>query len=296
MTLQQMRYFLAVAQEASFSRAAQQHYISQTAVSQQIKLLEEELQVPLFVRSYHTVQLTAAGQIFYDYVVRILDLTEQAAAHTRAAKPEFFPPIEIGIMSGLEQLPIMEDLLRFKENFPGIPLHFHFGIYPEFRKMLLQKELDLALILEIMPLQEGRDLVSVPVAQLQQYVVLNRQSRLAGYVSLRQEQLRGERYSVLRLDRELWGQLSAKLERQGIDTRTPRLADSLEELVLQIAFDGGYALLAEPVIAQLPANKNLAFVPLENDHVPALALWNPEHISASGRKLLTALHLAEADK
>ena len=44
MTLQQMRYFIAVAQNLSFSKAAQQHYVSQTAVSQQIKLLEEELE------------------------------------------------------------------------------------------------------------------------------------------------------------------------------------------------------------------------------------------------------------
>ena len=43
MTLQQMRYFIAVAQNLSFSKAAQQNFVSQTAVSQQIKLLEEEL-------------------------------------------------------------------------------------------------------------------------------------------------------------------------------------------------------------------------------------------------------------
>lgn len=51
MTLQQMRYFIAVAQNLSFSKAAQQHYVSQTAVSQQIKLLEEELETELFQRT-----------------------------------------------------------------------------------------------------------------------------------------------------------------------------------------------------------------------------------------------------
>ena len=51
MTLQQMRYFIAVAQNLSFSKAAQQHYVSQTAVSQQIKLLEEELETCLLYTS-----------------------------------------------------------------------------------------------------------------------------------------------------------------------------------------------------------------------------------------------------
>ena len=292
MTLQQLRYFVAITQNSSFSKAAQLYYVSQTAVSQQIKLLEEEFQVPLFVRAHHAVHLTAAGQVLYDYAVRILDLTEQAAARTRAAKPDFYPPIEIGVMSGMERLPLMEKLLQFKEHSPHIPLRFHFGGYPKLQKQVQQKELDFALVLEIMPLPAGTSLASVVVAQLQQYVVLNRQSRLASYVSLKHEQLSDETYSVLRLDRELWGQLSAKLERQGIDTRTTRFADSMEALVLQISFDGGYALLAKPVIAQLPANQNLAFVPLENDTVPALALWNRENVSPALRLLLQELGLA----
>ena len=292
MTLQQLRYFVAITQNSSFSKAAQLYYVSQTAVSQQIKLLEEEFQVPLFVRAHHAVHLTAAGQVLYDYAVRILDLTEQAAVRTRAAKPDFYPPIEIGVMSGMERLPLMEKLLQFKEHSPHIPLRFHFGGYPKLQKQVQQKELDFALVLEIMPLPAGTSLASVVVAQLQQYVVLNRQSRLASYVSLKHEQLSDETYSVLRLDRELWGQLSAKLERQGIDTRTTRFADSMEALVLQISFDGGYALLAKPVIAQLPANQNLAFVPLENDTVPALALWNRENISPTLRLLLQELGLA----
>lgn len=291
MTLQQLRYFVAITQNSSFSKAAQLYYVSQTAVSQQIKLLEEEFQVPLFVRAHHAVHLTAAGQVLYDYAVRILDLTEQAAARTRAAKPDFYPPIEIGVMSGMERLPLMEKLLQFKEHSPHIPLRFHFGGYPKLQKQVQQKELDFALVLEIMPLPAGTSLASVVVAQLQQYVVLNRQSRLASYVSLKHEQLAGETYSVLRLDRELWGQLSAKLEKQGIDTHAPRFADSMEALVLQISFDGGYALLAEPVIAQLPANQNLAFVPLENDTVPALALWNRENRSPVLQLLLQELGL-----
>ena len=85
MTLQQMRYFIAVAQNLSFSKAAQQHYVSQTAVSQQIKLLEEELETELFQRTRHSVALTSAGQLFYEYAVRITDLAEDAARRTRAA-------------------------------------------------------------------------------------------------------------------------------------------------------------------------------------------------------------------
>ena len=116
MTLQQMRYFIAVAQNLSFSKAAQQHYVSQTAVSQQIKLLEEELETELFQRTRHSVALTSAGQVFYEYAVRITDLAEDAARRTRAAAAECSTPLEIGMMSGMENLPILEKLLLFKRS------------------------------------------------------------------------------------------------------------------------------------------------------------------------------------
>lgn len=178
MTLQQMRYFIAVAQNLSFSKAAQQHYVSQTAVSQQIKLLEEELETELFQRTRHSVALTSAGQVFYEYAVRITDLAEDAARRTRAAAAECSTPLEIGMMSGMENLPILEKLLLFKEQHPAIPLHFHLVDFPTLKKRLQQKKLDFALQLELVPLEDTPSLLRAQVGQLRQYVVLNRQSHL----------------------------------------------------------------------------------------------------------------------
>ena len=74
--------------------------------------------------------LTSAGQVFYEYAVRITDLAEDAARRTRAAAAECSTPLEIGMMSGMENLPILEKLLLFKEQHPAIPLHFILGIFP----------------------------------------------------------------------------------------------------------------------------------------------------------------------
>ena len=272
MTLQQMRYFIAVAQNLSFSKAAQQHYVSQTAVSQQIKLLEEELETELFQRTRHSVALTSAGQVFYEYAVRITAL-------------------EIGMMSGMENLPILEKLLLFKEQHPAIPLHFHLGDFPTLKKRLQQKKLDFALQLELVPLEDAPSLLRAQVGQLRQYVVLNRQSHLSSYASLHRSQLASEQYYVPAMDRELWNQFAQVLTRHGSDPQNIKFAYSMEELMLQLAFYGGYTILAEPVLAQLPANKNLTFIPLENDTVPAWAVWNRENISPALRLLLRELDI-----
>lgn len=291
MTLQQMRYFIAVAQNLSFSKAAQQNFVSQTAVSQQIKLLEEELGTQLLQRTRHSVALTSAGPVFYEYAGRIVDLAEDAVRRTQAAASESGSPLEIGIMSGMEDLPVLEKLLLFKERHPAVPLHFQLIEFPEAKKKLQQKKIDLAFLLELIPLEPVPALQKMQVDQLRQYVVLNRQNHLSSYASLQRSQLSGEQYYAPAMERELWQQFAQVLTREGIDPQKIRLAASMEELALQIAFYGGYTILAEPVLNQLPTNKNLTFIPLENEVIPAWAAWNTEDPSASLKLLLRELEL-----
>lgn len=93
------------------------------------------------------------------------------------------------------------------------------------------------------------------------------------------------------MDRELWNQFAQVLTRHGSDPQNIKFSYSMEELMLQLAFYGGYTILAEPVLAQLPANKNLTFIPLENDTVPAWAVWNRENISPALQLLLRELDI-----
>ena len=64
MNLKQMEYFVAVAEQLNFTRAARQCFVSQTAMTLQIQSLEEKVGVPLFVRDKHHVELTAAGKVY----------------------------------------------------------------------------------------------------------------------------------------------------------------------------------------------------------------------------------------
>ena len=82
MELRHLRYFLTVAEELHFGRAAKRLNMSQPPLSRQIQELEEELGFPLFIRSYHKLELTGAGLVYLDQVKRILhqlDLARQEA-------------------------------------------------------------------------------------------------------------------------------------------------------------------------------------------------------------------------
>lgn len=83
MDLRQLRYFVAVARERNFTRAAQMLHIAQPPLSRQIQLLEEELGVPLILRDTRPVKLTDAGRLFYEQALQVLGRVEQMRAATR---------------------------------------------------------------------------------------------------------------------------------------------------------------------------------------------------------------------
>jgi len=79
MDLKQLRYFLALANEGSFSRASEQLHMAQPPLTRQIQGLEEELGTQLFVRTPRGVELTGAGEVLFQEVPNILALGPAAS-------------------------------------------------------------------------------------------------------------------------------------------------------------------------------------------------------------------------
>lgn len=87
-SLSQIRYFVAVAEEKNVGRAARRLRIAQPPISRHIRSLEDELGAPLFTRTARGMELLPAGEVFLDRARKILDAVDEAATATRsAAKP-----------------------------------------------------------------------------------------------------------------------------------------------------------------------------------------------------------------
>lgn len=86
MELRHIRYFKAVAEEKSFTKAAEQLAIAQPPLSRQIQDLEAELGTTLFLRTPHKVSLTEEGELFLQYANQILDLVNRSEEDVRERK------------------------------------------------------------------------------------------------------------------------------------------------------------------------------------------------------------------
>ncbi len=115
MELRQLRYFVAIADCGSLTKAAEKVFVAQSALSHQMAQLEDELGTALFHRSRRGVELTEAGQRFLPHAVSILRQTEEAAASARSASESPAGKVVFGIPHSASQalaLPLLREVRR----------------------------------------------------------------------------------------------------------------------------------------------------------------------------------------
>ena len=122
MELRHLKYFVAVAEELHFGRAAERLHIAQPPLSQQIMNLEEELGVKLFDRSRRTIQMTEAGAYFLKEAQHILSHVEEASETARRIYRGQAGRLVVGFVGSVVHTFLPEGLRAFRENFPEVEL------------------------------------------------------------------------------------------------------------------------------------------------------------------------------
>jgi DNA-binding transcriptional LysR family regulator len=122
MDLRQLRYFVAVAEERHFGRAAQRLHMSQPPLSMQIKALERELGVELLERTSRRVALTDAGRAFLERAETILGAVEEAREVVRGAEQGTQGRLEVGFISSATLSLLPPSIRLFRERFGGVEL------------------------------------------------------------------------------------------------------------------------------------------------------------------------------
>src|SRR6478752_198641 len=125
MELRHLRYFVVVAEELHFRRAAERLHMSQPPLSQQIRALEEEVGATLLLRNQRKVELTASGAAFLERAREILDGGEDAARQARRVQRGEVGRLAVGFV-GSAMYSFVPELLRgFREQAPDIGLRLH---------------------------------------------------------------------------------------------------------------------------------------------------------------------------
>lgn len=136
MLLKQLEYFVSVVEHNSFTQAAYENYVSQSAISQQIKSLEASLGVPLMVREKRSFHLTPAGEYLYrngkHMMLRIKNLQEETA---RIGKNER-KYLRIGYLNRYSGIALQQALMRTTKRYRDLDVRMYSGSHSKLNQML----------------------------------------------------------------------------------------------------------------------------------------------------------------
>ncbi|MCL1896489.1 MAG: LysR family transcriptional regulator [Clostridiales bacterium] len=172
MDFQQVRYFVTAAKNLNFSRAADQLYITQPALSRQINSIEKELNIQLFIRNGHELKLTPAAKMLLAEFSQIYDRYEAALEHANAIQHGMTGKLRIGVLDGTRVDDFLPGLLsRFTGDFPEIDivtqyLNFNDLIYDLYDDLLdisftLKFEVENRKHIKFKPIMESRDHIAM---------------------------------------------------------------------------------------------------------------------------------------
>ncbi|MDF2783765.1 MAG: LysR family transcriptional regulator [Pantoea eucrina] len=268
--LRHLRYFIAVAEELHFGRAARRLNISQPPLSQQIQQLEQSIQARLLVRTNRSVQLTPAGAAFLQDARAILLQVNQSADRAARIHQGQQGELRIGFTSSAPFTGLVSDaLFRFRQRWPEV--HIHMQEYNTRQQLtpLLDGQLDLG-VMRNTPLPA--DLHYQLLLREPLYAVMHRDHALAKHRSLSVRALAGEPFIFFdaQSGTALYGDILALLHRYHVSPVVTQEAGEAMTILGLVATGLGISVL--PAAFARARLADLVWIPLE-EHDARSEVW-----------------------
>ena len=272
MTMRQMRVFAAVARNLSFTRAARELHLTQPAVSQQVKLLEEEVGMPLFEHIGRKVHLAPAGVELLRYTDQAMELLRQAGESLAAMRGLKRGVLKLGAVSTAKYFaPSL--LSTFKPAYPEVTIQFAVGNRQEIVQQLAANEVDLVIM--------GRpprelETVAEPFAKHPLVVIASPRHPLASKRRIKLSQLSAESFII----REEGSGTRASMERvfrdRGVPIQVSMEVSSNETIKQTVMADMGISFISSHTVGlELAAGK---LVILDVVGLPIVRDWYVIHL------------------
>jgi DNA-binding transcriptional LysR family regulator len=290
MELRHLRYFVVVAEELHFRRAAERLHMSQPPLSQQIRALEREIGATLFERNQRKVELTAAGAAFLERAREILDAVEDAARQARRVQRGEVGRLAVGFVGSAMYSFVPELLREFRAHAPDIALRLHELGTSEQLRQLEDGRLDVGFVRvpRTRPELTFETLVEEPVV-----AALPDAHPLATHPLLRLADLEGEPLVLLTRAGApgLREALAEAIDRLGGEERVVQEAAEMQTVVGLVAAGAGVSLVPESVRAL--ARAGVTYRPLDG-YAPKVRLAMAWRAADDAPVLAAFLEMARA--
>ena len=249
MTLNQLKYFIAVVRCLSFTEAAKSLFMTQPALSRQIQAMEAELGTQLFIRDKKTLKLTPGGSALYSKLPDFLRQYEEMMEDARNANRDFEGQLRIGFLDIYDASQLFPPVVEaFQRNHGGIRLtmeRFSLGELPE---RLYEGKLDIICTYGF-SLFDKPDLVTVNVQKFDSCVMFNKDHPLANKPDLTRDDLRQERFIQLgsEASQEGYQYIANLISRGGISPEV-QYVEKNDDVLLWVEMGCGIAVTSDRTV------------------------------------------------
>lgn len=247
MDLQQLRYVVAVAATASFTRAAATCFVTQSALSHRIAALEREIGQRLFVRTSRSVALTEAGEAFLTHARAAVSSADQAVEEAAAASGAIVGVLRLGVIPTVTAIDVAGALRAYRAAHPSSRVEMRMGNSDALIAAIRSRELDVA----VLGLREGAvpdGVASRTLATERLQAVFSADHRLAAATSVDLADLAGELFADFPAGTAGRMQSDVAFRAAGVERDVAFEADSAELIIDLVASGLAVTLLARGVV------------------------------------------------
>ena len=212
MELRQFKYLLSIAEEGTFTAAAEKLFISQSALSQQVKSMEDELGVPLFDRSRNRLRFTQAGELLRNRARRIVKEVDEAKTAIDELEDLCRGSLTIGVVQTVNAYLIPQVVAAFSAEFPKVRIKIEELPAPQIEQRIHGHELDLGI--GFTP-AEHRDLEFVPIFEEELLFIAHQNHPFSGKSQIDLKTLHEQDLILLSTDyctRRIWDQCAKEAQ------------------------------------------------------------------------------------
>lgn len=246
MDTQSLKAFLAVAGQQSFSAAAENLHLTQSAVSKRIQLLESQLNVILFDRHNRTISLTEAGKALLPRAKEILDLVTDTSLSMENLSGDISGSLSLATSHhiGLHRLPPI--LREFVQRYPSVELNLEFMGSERAYQAIRLRQVDLALT--TLSEQQDPDIFTVPLWHDRMVCVCGKQHRLARKKTISFKDLAKEPAILPEPDTITYQLVENAFTQHGLSLNAPMPTNYLETIKMMVSVGIGWSLLPDSMV------------------------------------------------
>ncbi|MGK3722926.1 LysR family transcriptional regulator [Priestia megaterium] len=282
MDIKQLIYFLTIAEEGNISKAAERLHMAQPPLSQQLKLLEEELGVILFERNTRRMQITDAGQLLQNRAQQIIELMEKTSKELNDLKEGSQGVLSIGTISsaGETLVPIM--VQNFHKVYPGVDFRIKESSTFEILELVKRGVVEIGVIRTPFNL-ETFDYISLPeepmmAAALDSLLDMNK-------TSMNLDELKGK---PLLFHNRYANNIEEACKKSGFEPKVKCRIDDTRTMLNWASGGMGIALIPRDMMALIP-DSNLRFIEIKEETLATkiIVIWRKNHyLSTPARHFL----------